>query len=314
MCMWPLKKPGVTTRFRASITRSALAPARSAALPTPLMRPPSMRIEPSWMILRCVSTVTTYRAFSIFRLWSRMARLRLLLAEVGLAHEVGAEQRSGGVVEHDAPGLDDVAPMRHAERHPRVLLDEQDRRPLTIDVLHDAEDRVDQNGREAHGRLVEQEQRRPGHEGAADGQHLLLAARERSPLLRGTLTQAREERERALEVGRDRLTVPPREGAELQVLEHGHPREDPPAFRRLRDPQAHDAVGRERVQALAVEAHGAPAGPHGAEDRPQRRRLAGAVGPDERDDLTGRDGQRDAAERPDVAVVRVDVRELKHAW
>src|SRR5438034_6935458 len=94
----------------------------------------------------------------------------------------------------------------------------------------------------------------------------------------------------------DTLTVPPREGAELQVLEHGHPREDPPAFRRLRDPQAHDAVGRERVQALAVEAHGAPAGPHGAEDRPQRRRLAGAVGADERDDLTGRDGQRDATE------------------
>src|SRR5439155_3985539 len=44
----------------------------------------------------------------------------LSLAEIGLAHEVGAEKLGGGVVQHDAPGLDDVAPVRHAERHPRV--------------------------------------------------------------------------------------------------------------------------------------------------------------------------------------------------
>src|SRR5204863_2495492 len=111
----------------------------------------------------------------------------------------------------------------------------------------------------------------------------------------------------------DRRTVRPREGAELEVLEHGHPRKDPPALRRLCDPQAYDAVRGERVELVAVEAHGAVARPRGAEDRPQRRRLAGAVGPDQGDDLTGRDGERDAAERSDVAVVRVDVRELKHA-
>src|SRR5438552_3084778 len=39
MCMCPLTKPGVTTKLRASITRSAGAAASSAALPTPLMRP-----------------------------------------------------------------------------------------------------------------------------------------------------------------------------------------------------------------------------------------------------------------------------------
>src|SRR2546425_12732314 len=120
----------------------------------------------------------------------------------------------------------------HPERHPRVLLDEQDRRPLPVDVLHDPEDRVDEDGREPHGRLVEQEQRRSGHEGAADGQHLLLAARERAALLRRTLAQTREEREQALEARRHPLTIRSYEGPELQVLEHGHPREDPPALRR----------------------------------------------------------------------------------
>src|SRR2546427_7667163 len=69
MCMWPFTNPGVTSRWRASITRSARAPASVAALPTRLTRPPSMRIEPSRMILRSRSTVRTYRALSILRLW-----------------------------------------------------------------------------------------------------------------------------------------------------------------------------------------------------------------------------------------------------
>ena len=68
MCMCPFTKPGVTTNWRASITRSAEVPASSAALPTRVMRPLSMRIEASRTILRCGSTVTTYRALSIFKL------------------------------------------------------------------------------------------------------------------------------------------------------------------------------------------------------------------------------------------------------
>src|SRR6516165_3911158 len=73
MCMWPLTKPGVTIRWRASITRSALALASAAAFPTRLTLPSSMRIEPSWMMRRSWSTVMTYRALSILRLWGGMA-------------------------------------------------------------------------------------------------------------------------------------------------------------------------------------------------------------------------------------------------
>ena len=49
-----------------------------------------------------------------------------------------------------------------------------------------------------------------------------------------------------------------------------------------------------------------------ARDRAQRRRLAGAVGADQRDALALLDGQRDALERLDVAVVGVDVVDLEH--
>ena len=44
MCMCPLKKPGVTTTWRPSITRSAATALGSAALPTRVMRPSSMML------------------------------------------------------------------------------------------------------------------------------------------------------------------------------------------------------------------------------------------------------------------------------
>src|SRR5262249_11155281 len=74
MCMWPLTKPGVTNRWRASITRSARTPASEAALPTRFTLPSSTRIQPSWMIRRSRSTGTTERALSVLRLWRGVAR------------------------------------------------------------------------------------------------------------------------------------------------------------------------------------------------------------------------------------------------
>jgi hypothetical protein len=40
----------------------------------------------------------------------------------------------------------DIAAVRRAEGHPRVLLHEQDGRPLAVDVLDDPEDRLDEDG------------------------------------------------------------------------------------------------------------------------------------------------------------------------
>ena len=57
-----------------------------------------------------------------------------LLAEVGLAHLLVVAQRLGVVGERDAAGLEHVAAVRRVERHQRVLLDEQDGRPLLVDL------------------------------------------------------------------------------------------------------------------------------------------------------------------------------------
>ena len=55
------------------------------------------------------------------------------------------------------------------------------------------EDLVDDDGREAERRLVEEQQAGSRHERAPDGQHLLLAAREAAGPLAGPVGQAREQ-------------------------------------------------------------------------------------------------------------------------
>jgi len=68
--------------------------------------------------------------------------------------------------------------------------------------------------------------------------------------------------------------------AHLQVLEHGHAREDAAALGRLRDAQPRDLVGREPRNVAAVEYDRAFARARIAEDRHHQGGFAGAVGAD----------------------------------
>jgi hypothetical protein len=142
---------------------------------------------------------------------------------------------------------------------------------------------------------------------SAHGQHLLLAARHRAALLTLALAQPREQREDALDVVADAGAVAARERAHLEVLAHRHPREDPPALGRLGDAQGSDLVPGEAGDLDALEADVARPGRHDAGDRSQRRGLPRAVGADQRHDLAVADLERDALERLDRPVVRVDV-------
>ena len=60
---------------------------------------------------------------------------------------------------------------------------------------------------------------------------------------------------------------------ELEVLEHGHAGEDPPALGRLRDAQPHDAIGGQALDALAVEGDGPAAGMNATETAALRTLL-----------------------------------------
>src|SRR5580765_4605520 len=93
-------------------------------------------------------------------------------ADVLVAEEVGA-----AALERDATVLEHVAAAGQAERLARVLLHEEHRGADAVDLGDDAEDLLHDDGRQAERGLVEHEDARPRHERAADGEHLLLAAR-----------------------------------------------------------------------------------------------------------------------------------------
>src|SRR4029079_7589718 len=78
-------------------------------------------------------------------------RRRLGLAEVGLPDLLVGPGLLGVVGERDAAGLEDLAALGALQRHERVLLDEQDRRALLVDLLDDLEDLLDEDRREPHG-------------------------------------------------------------------------------------------------------------------------------------------------------------------
>src|SRR5207245_7411968 len=100
----------------------------------------------------------------------------------------------------------------------------------------------------------------------------------------------------------DAYRVTPNRGAEPHVLADGQAREHPPPLGNVADPEPDDRLGREPVDRTALEGEGALRRMDESGDEPQGRRLAGAVGAEERHDLAGANLQRDTTERGDVAV------------
>ena len=97
--------------------------------------------------------------------------------------------------------------------------------------------------REAHRRLVEQQQLRDGHQRAADRQHLLLAAGQRAPGLLLALLEDGEEREDPVNVLREPSLSLRAIRAHLEVLRTLMRGKMPAPFRRLARPRLDDLVG-----------------------------------------------------------------------
>ena len=115
-------------------------------------------------------------------------------------------------------------------------------RPSRFSRLHLLEQVLHHQRREPFRRLVEQQQLGIAHQGAADGQHLLLAAGEVAALPVGQLAQLREQREHRV----DRPAARPAGGARrhVEVLPHRELGEDAPVLRHEADAGARDAERR----------------------------------------------------------------------
>ncbi len=94
-----------------------------------------------------------------------------------LQRHVGLERRRIAGPHHLAL-LDDVVAVGDAGQGLDVLVDDEDRLALGFELFERVPDLDADERRQALGGFVENEQARIGHQGAADGEHLLLAARE----------------------------------------------------------------------------------------------------------------------------------------
>src|SRR5260221_8501240 len=98
-------------------------------------------------------------------------------AEVEFLHVFIFGQRLGLAVHHHTAIFENVTVAGVAQRHVRILLGKQKRNAfLLIEVLHNAEDLLDDLGRKPHRRLVEQDHLWTRHERTANRAHLLLTA------------------------------------------------------------------------------------------------------------------------------------------
>ncbi len=181
------------------------------------------------------------------------------------------------------------------------------------DLADHAPDLGHDQRREPFGGLVEDQQARVGHQRAADGKHLLLAARELLAAMRKPLGQARKGGHHAVE-GPGAAAVDARALAHHEVLAHREVREDAAAFGHIADAQARHFLGRPAGHGAAVDLHFARGRTHVAHHAADERGLAHAVAPEQAHRRGGRYAGMHAAQDVAVAVVGVEIADDEHQW
>src|SRR5439155_2926283 len=178
-----------------------------------------------------------------------------------------------------------VRAMGDLDRTGGVLLDEEHRHTLPVQLLQALEDAVDDQRRESKRRLVKEQEARTREERPRNRQLLLLSARER----RGAPAEERAECRKPVAHLRDvrvgMAAVLPGRGSDAQVLADRETAEDPAVLGHECDATAKDRVRREPEQGAACERDLTRRRPQDTGDRPERRRLARPVVADETDEL-----------------------------
>ena len=169
------------------------------------------------------------------------------------------------------------------------VLDDEQAHPALVNAADQPDDGLDLGRVQPRHDLVEQQQPGAGGESAGHLQALAVGEREVAGGHVATRSEPDEVHDlRGLPPGRPDVARPV-EGAHHHVLERGEPGEGLHELERPREAQAADRVGLEPDQGRVVEGDRAVARRVEAGDQVEHGGLAGAVGPDEPDDLAGRD-------------------------
>src|SRR5467141_1318477 len=165
--------------------------------------------------------------------------------EIAGAHVLVREQLGAAALHPDGAGLHHIPAIGKLQREVRILLDQQHRDPGVAEHLHRAHHLRYQQRREPQRRLIQQQELRPGHHGAAEGEHLLLAAGQRARRLLAALAQERKALHGLGKAPLHFLAVPQQISRGEQVLLDRELREDAPALRDVHQAERRDAVGSE---------------------------------------------------------------------
>ena len=204
------------------------------------------------------------------------------------------------VADHAAVQADDARQVRGDPVE--VVRREDDRQPAGVEVVEQVQDLVAQAHVDARRRLVHEQQLGLAEQRARDEHALLLAARQLADVAIGEIAdvELREHRGDLRALGAAGPRQPPAVDARHQhALAHRH-REAPVDrldLRHVRHPQ----IGAPR--------HAAVRDAHAARQHAQRRRLAGAGGADDADELAPVDREVDVDEDRLAAVAARDARQ-----
>lgn len=137
----------------------------------------------------------------------------------------------GGLPGRDLSVGEDVAAVRDLQGQGDVLLDEQHRAVvLDGELPDDRQQPLDDDRSKPEAELVEHEQLRTAHQGAADAEHLLLTAGQQASAPVPEIPERREVLEGDIRVN---LLAPVRQ---LEVFGDGQSEEDAAVVRDVRDP------------------------------------------------------------------------------
>ena len=230
--------------------------------------------------------------------------------QVELLHVFVAGEVRGRAVHDDPAVLEDVAVVRVPQRDVGVLLGQQETHFLLfIEAAHDLEYFLDDLRRESHGRLVQKNHGRPRHQRAPDGRHLLFPAGGVTRLALAPFLEAREILIDHFQVLSNRRAAGAAgESAGQEVFFHGQMLEAMSAFHYLHHAELHQFPGRGLVDALAAKfdrslGHVATLRSQQVRNCLERRRLARAIGTEQRNDRPFLHLQRNALEHQDHVVV-----------
>ena len=226
-----------------------------------------------------------------------------MLAQVRVQHALVSLDLGRGPAGDAASAREHEDRVAEAEHHRHVVLDDQERLPLPVQLSDHLDDVVDERRIDAAGRLVEHDQARVEHQDLRQLDELLLPEGQRGrPLVgEGPHPDEVEELLGPLRLGAAdgvRGELAPGEGPERRddVLEHGHLAEEPGDLERPPDAPVRALPRRQAVDRLPVEPDLAGVRRHRPVDDVEERRLAGAVRTDQGGDRSLLDLERAAVE------------------